>query len=319
MFKRQLFLIMIIALILVKSGGYVCSKEYINPAQMDTKVTYIIKTTDKEEYIGRFSDQDSISIRIITEKRLLITIQKKEIITIDIFDKSSSVIPTFTIDSQYWFENPNASRYFISASAYNLKKGQHTYQNTYLGMNSFNFGISDKFSLSTGFELFSTFIYLLGGDFKPSIYVSPKCGFKVNDNFHLGGGIFYANHISELFSFDKGISYIYCNGTYGTLNNNLTIGLGWAGVPLLTLCGQARLSEHCSLVTENWFSSNLGLNVNGLTNSYSRNNIFNGGLYTYGLRFIGESVTFDVALMNNPDIYRESSIGYPYLDFVFTP
>jgi hypothetical protein len=51
------------------------------------------------------------------------------------------------IKGQYWFENPNATRYLFGPTAIPLKKGEGYYQNTYIILQSFNIGVSNNFSI----------------------------------------------------------------------------------------------------------------------------------------------------------------------------
>lgn len=63
----------------------------------------------------------------------------------------------------------------------------------------------------------------------------------------------------------------------------------------------ARVSRRIGLVTENWL-----VPADGYT-----------GLISYGLRFMGERMTVDLAFINNADIADDVSvIGLPYVDFV---
>ena len=41
------------------------------------------------------------------------------------------------------------------------------------------------------------------------------------------------------------------------------------------------------------------------------------GVYSYGIRFMGEKITVDLAFLNNADIASDVlAIGVPYVDFV---
>jgi hypothetical protein len=55
-----------------------------------------------------------------------------------------------------------------------------------------------------------------------------------------------------------------------------------------------------SLVTENWFFP---------ADVYR-------GILTYGIRFFGESMSVDLALINNAELATVFPIGIPYVDFV---
>ncbi len=84
------------------------------------------------------------------------------------------------VSEDYWFPNPNATRYFFAPSAIPIKKGEGYYQNAYLLANMANYGITGNFSFGGGVILpFAAFI-------------APKVGFEVTKNinpcFHMGPG-----------------------------------------------------------------------------------------------------------------------------------
>jgi len=200
---------------------------------------------------------------------------------------------------EYWFENPNATRYLFGPSAFNLKKGEGYYQNTYLFLNSFNYGVTDYFSIGGGIELLTLF------NGSPAFVLTPKVGFQTGPKTSLGGGILYANlgDIGDRSNF--GIAYGVV--TRGTVDKNFTVGLGWGVIdnefssrPIITFSGMTRLSKKIALVSENWIVP---------ANLYYP-------LFSYGIRFFGEKMAVDLAFINNPDIASEVVIGIPYVDFM---
>jgi hypothetical protein len=141
-------------------------------------------------------------------------------------------------------------------------------------------------------------------DVPPFFFITPKVGFKLAEKVHLGGGLLYANTAAfELSGFGIGYGIF----TYGTVENNITAGLGWGFIegestdgPIITVSGMARVSRRLGLVSENWI-----VPVDGYY-----------GVFSYGLRFMSEKITVDFAFINNPDIFSEIFIGIPYVDFV---
>jgi hypothetical protein len=238
-----------------------------------------------------------ISSGTIGEMRL----QKKNI---------SEMTPVLSIDekkSGIWFTNPNPSKYLLGSSAIPLEKHSGYYQNTWIFVNSFNYAFAKNFSLSAGFELFSI---MAGGDGPYAFYINPKVSFQVADNFYLGGNILYANTIKTIEDFG-GLATFNGFATYGNRNNNLTAAVGWgmadgefSSKPLITISGMVRASRRIAFVSENWI-------VPGVSED--------GGYYgiiSYGIRFLGEKTSIDLAFLNNPDIAKEIIIGIPWLDFV---
>ena len=112
-------------------------------------------------YVGTIIERSDREITILTDANT-----KIQILLVNIQDIRA--IPKSQIhNGEYWFPNPNETRYLYAPSAFNLKKGEGYYQNTYLFINTFNYGITDNFSMGIGFEFFSTFAFFGESDFNP--------------------------------------------------------------------------------------------------------------------------------------------------------
>lgn len=221
-----------------------------------------------------------------------------------------SMTPVSSIDqkaSGIWFPNPNPSRYLLSNSAIPQEKHSGYYQNTWIFLNSFSYAFTNHISVSGGFEIFSL---MAGGDAPYAFYINPKVSFKAADNFYAGGSVLYANTIRTVTEFG-GLGTVNLFATYGNKNNNITGALGWgfadnefSSKPLITISGMARLSKRIALVSENWL-------VPGIDNNSGYY-----GIFSYGIRFLGQKTSIDLAFINNKDIASDIGIGFPWLDFV---
>lgn len=254
---------------------------------------WLVETKDGNVIQGVYLGQSEAGVRLLTQSAGEITIPMSAIKSFRILDERSFV------NGEYWFENPNATRYLFSPSAFSLRKGEAYYQNTYLVLNSFNYGVTDRFTIGGGFELISTFL----GD--PVFFITPKYSFPISEKWHAGTGVLYVNSTAADDFSGLGIGYGIV--TYGNRDNNATLGMGFGVVdgefsaePVITASGMKRVSRKTALVTENWFVPSEGYY----------------GVYSYGIRFMGERITVDLAFLNNPDIAQEIAIGVPYLDFV---
>ncbi len=270
-------------------------------AQTDTTLTktvigkrWIVETRDGSVIQGIFLGQTEGGIRLQTDSAGEVLIPHQQIKSTKILDDSRMR------NGEYWFENPNATRYLFSPSAFSLKKGEAYYQNTYLVLNSFNIGITDNLTMGGGFELISTFTGT------PAFYITPKYTFEINNKWRAGGGVLYANVLGVDSDF-SGLGIGYGIVTYGNTDDNATLGMGYGFVdgelsskPVITLSGMKRLSKRIGLVSENWLVP---------TDGYY-------GVLSYGVRFMGERLTVDLAFINNRDIAQEILIGIPYVDFV---
>lgn len=248
-------------------------------------------------YVGSIVDRNQRELTILTDAGTKITVSLSNVQDIRVIPKSQ------IHDGEYWYPNPNDSRYLFAPSAFNLKQGEGYYQNTYLFINTFNYGITDNFSMGLGFEFISTFASLGASDFDPIYFLTPKYSTQVSENVRVGVGVLYGKVSDDIGGFGVGYGLV----TYGNPEHNATLGLGFgffdgefSGEPVITLSGMTRLSRRISLVTENWFFP---------ADVYR-------GIISYGIRFFGETMSVDLALVNNDEFSEVFPIGIPYVDFV---
>lgn len=260
-------------------------------AEANPENYYTLTTIDKTELNGYVKQIWKDSIAFETEYFGLTIIKAQ-----NIREVSSN---NFVISSKgdVWFPNPNATRYYFGPSAYNLEKGEGYYQNVYVFLNMFNYGLTDHISIGAGFEFLSTFTG------NPTLFITPKVGIPIGEKFGVGGGVLAGIVGGE---FTAGI--LYGVSTFGSKEHNVTGGLGWGFVdsemtqaPIITFSAMTRVGRKISLVTENWFApTNPGYY----------------GIISYGIRLFGPKMSFDIALINNGDIASEIPVGIPYIDYV---
>ena len=267
--------------------------------QPDSTRLYKIELNDGSVYLGGILKEDIDVIAFKTLSGNKIEIRKVYIKNKELVEKGDFK------NGVYWFRNPNPTRYLFGPSAFNLKAGEGYYQNTYLLLNSFNYGITDNISVGGGVELITLFSFPKGG---PIFILTPKVGFEVAPKFNVGGGVLYLS-VPDFFSSNRtGLGIAYGVATYGTENSNITGGIGWGFVegdfsstPVITISGIHRMSRKTALVSENWLIPN--------GNTYA-------GIYSYGIRFFGEKLAVDLAFLNNQEISSNLTLGIPYVDFV---
>ncbi|PRY13136.1 hypothetical protein CLV24_10650 [Pontibacter ummariensis] len=282
-----------VLLLLLATGTVAHAQDRIQE-QTQPRQHWRIQTKDGSVLQGVFLGQTEAGIRLLTESAGEITVPMEQVNSFRILDERNFK------NGEYWFENPNATRYLFSPTAYSLRKGEAYYQNTYLVLNSFNYGLTDRFTIGAGFEIISTF----SGE--PTFFITPKYSIPISDKLNAGVGVLYATTaLGEGFG---GLGIGYGIVTYGNREHNATLGAGFgfvddevSGQPVLTLSGMTRVGRKTALVTENWFIPE--------NSSYY-------GVYSYGIRFMGEKITVDLAFLNNADIAESIPIGVPYVDFV---
>ena len=211
--------------------------------------------------------------------------------------------------SDSWRPNANPYKYLLGNSAMPMEQFTGYYQNVWIFFNNVAFAFTDWFSLSAGFEIIS----ILAQGQGPFIYnINPKITFPVIDRLYVGGNIMYINTIRrpEDFAFD-GIASLNGFATYGTTDHNVTAALGWgwfngefSSEPVISVSGMTRVSNKIGFVSENWIVPNVGQD-----GGYY-------GVFSYGIRFLGDNTAIDLAFVNNADIAESLIIGIPFLDFV---
>lgn len=274
-------------------GNIVAQNKKSTESNSDSTKLFFIRLSTGEQYIGSLKEKnDSFSV-FKTSFANSLEISNKKI------SKLVPVDSSFMHEGEYWFPNPERTRYVFGTSAFNLKKGEGYFQNTILTINSVNYGITDNISIGGGIELISTFLSLSPKkSVTPIFYITPKIGFELKKKIHVAAGFLIAN-VPE----SGGVGLSYVMSTFGTPDQQISIstGLGfqkgvWSNSPFICVAGLTRVSKKIALITENWFLPS--------------NREYNGVL-SYGVRFLNEKSAFDFAFINSKEIAENLVIGIP--------
>ena len=181
-----------------------------------------------------------------------------------------------------------AFRYFIRNSAFPLKKGEAYYQNSWIFLNNFDFGINDNFSIGAGFVP----LFLFAGSDSP-VWATPRVSFPIEkDKVYIGAGALVGGVFGE-FS-NVGFGFGFGNITFGNKNQNLTAGIGYgfadgefAQQPTINLSGMLRTGKRGYLITENYF---IATGFETIT------------ILSLGGRYVGKKITLDYGGIYVPNI-----------------
>ncbi len=222
-----------------------------------------LKSRDKKIMSFEMGD----SVRVIDSKEVFQIISNKELIYSD---------PVFK------------DTYIFMPSGIQLKQGEGYFRNTMLGVNGFSLGLTDNVSISAYAEFFS-------GDFNMVFF--PKVGGEIADKVHLSFTIPLFKSKNAISSFGIGTL------TFGSSKSNFSIGVGTPLSPEtgnldfgFALSGVLPMSEHVSLVSENYF-------IPDSEDTY--------GFGVQSLRFTGRRNTFDLGLFVVP-----SESAFPYASYI---
>ncbi len=296
-FRGLAYLLILVAIFLFSSNIFAQETTDIkNQLRIpDSTHVQVITTTDKSKNVGR--------IVKIGEEEIVFKAEFGTIVIPISKIKTIKEIPASSIkEGVYWFPNPNTTRLYFAPSARMLKQGEGYFADYYLFFPAFAYGITDNITIGGGMSL------LPGVDFdKQVFYLTPKVGISATEKFNLAAGAL----IMKIPDFDEEtksplVGILYGVSTFGSTDGSFTLGLGYGFVdddfadkPLVVIGGEKRLSRRIAFVSENWV-------MPGVDNP----------LVSYGLRFFGEKLSVDLALMN---ILSDELIfpGIPYIDFVF--
>jgi len=196
-------------------------------------------------------------------------------------------------EGEYWFPNPNSTRLFFAPSGQMLKQGEGYFSDYELFFPGVAYGLTDNVSIGGGFSLFPAAAE------DQVYYLTPKIGVSLSEKVHVAAGMLFAGT-------KGGTGGVYYGvGTFGDGNASVSLGAGYGFAggkierkPVGMIGGEVRVSRRVGIVTENYLLP------------VSNNNV----LYSFGLRFMGEKITTDLALVN---LSGSDIIGVPFVDFVF--
>ena len=214
--------------------------------QADSVEIYLIETTDGNQYIGQILERSGETIHLQTER-----LGEIEIKVIDI-KKIEPIRRELIVGREYWFENPQSTRYLWSPNGYGLKKGEGYYQNVWIFFNQVAVGITNNISIGAGLLP----LFLFGGAPTP-VWLTPKVSIPIaKDKFNLGAGALLGTVIGEE---DSNYGLLYGIATFGNRDKNVSLGLGYgllngelASMPAINLSAMIRTGKRGYFLTENY-------------------------------------------------------------------
>jgi hypothetical protein len=208
----------------------------------------------------------------------------------------------------------NATRLFFAPTGRTLEAHRGYIADYYLIFPMVAYGVTDRLTLAAGMSIVPTVKFQ-----QQIFYFSPKLGVVRSARFNAALGVLVIrppgkadictgdNNPDGTCKRLRDVGIAYGAGTWGSTDASVTAGLGFGFVnrsfssdPFITLGGNKRVSRKIALITENWFVPAVDKQV----------------LISYGVRFLGESLTVDFAFAT-PSGKDAIFPGVPYLDFAF--
>jgi hypothetical protein len=254
-------------------------------AVADTTLRHMLRLRDGSQLLGRIVSVTADSVRMQMPSGE-VAVTRSAIADVRQFPASR------LRDGKYWADNPNATRLLFAPTALPLERGEGYYWNAWLLLHGAAYGVSNRFTIGGGLTLIPGInigdnVFFLTP--KYTVINAPRAGFAV------GALMGYLPVLADEFDADDKASWgiVYGIGSVGSGDNNLSLGLGWGYVggdfanrPVAMLGGQTRVSRRLSFISENWF-------VSGADES--------AGLLSYGLRFLGERMSVDLAFLTTTE------------------
>ncbi|UOQ66474.1 hypothetical protein [Hymenobacter volaticus] len=213
--------------------------------------TYSVELVSGSSFVGVLVAKRETELDFTTADLGRITVQKLNIRRIVLLSTAQA--------QRGWEPVGNGTRVFFAPTARNLRKGEGYVQNIDLFLFGANYGITDNVSLGV-------LLPVIPGLGAGVVAVTPKVSVPINEKFNLGGGVLYARVFGFRESGGAGIGYGVA--TYGSADNNATLGLGYAFVegerestPIVVVGGATRISRRFSLLNETYIAGDgfLGL------------------------------------------------------------
>jgi hypothetical protein len=255
----------------------------------------IIELDDGSVLVGRVIEADTSVVRFHTEHGEA-RIQLDRVVAI-----RNVPLPSFK-KGVYWYSNPNRTRLYFAPTARMLKRGEGYFCDYYLFFPGVAVGVTDFFTIGGGMSLLP-----VDNLADQMFYITPKVGISTGEHFSIAAGALVVGIPDWMESEDPStIGIVYGVGTAGNLDYSFSLGVGYgfedgdmADKPAVMFGGEVRLGRRASFVSENWI-------MPGVDNV----------LVSYGIRFFGEKIAVDLALVNV--LGTEAVIpGVPYVDFVW--
>ena len=261
----------------------------VTEAQTDTTTVYRIVLSDDSEIMGSVissSDTQLVFLSLAGIEMKVPTIQIKEIETVSGKLEYGVLYKT----------DPNRTRLLFAPTGRMLKPGKGYFSIYELFFPSLAIGILDFLSINGGLSL-------IPGAEEQVFYIAPKIGYETSSNFSVGAGFLYLGIPDE-----DAVGILYTVATVGGDRNALTFGGGlglsegeFSKNPILMLGGELTLSSSIKLLSENWIFTAENSNP----------------LISFGIRFFGEHLAGDFALIIPTGTDIKGFPGIPWVGFVY--
>jgi len=260
-------------------------------AARDGGTPALVVLKDGQQLRGRLVVRDDSGVTLELEGGTRMVIPAASILRVDVAKPGQAEVHS---------PDPNRTRYLYSPTGFMLKGGEGYLSQTELLLTSVYYGVTDNLTLGIGTAI--PFLFVHDG---ANLTGTVKLGGSLGDYLHVAAGVqgFWLPGV------DTGTTagFLFGTVTLGTPDLNLGVSAGPpfvagtagndVGKVLMSVSGNARLTEHVALVTENWFApaSDTGYALG------------------FAVRFIGQRLGVDAGLV----FVEGADVPVPWLDFTW--
>jgi hypothetical protein len=271
----------------------------------------LVETKDDNQFIGILDDSDPEKVVIQTTMMGKVSVQRNKIRRIQ--PLTATVIRTDAL----WQGNISYYRNIMTPTAMGLRKNEGNVRNTDILFTAATYGFSKHWSAEIGFDL--TSVLTLS---QPNLlYCMPQYHKQIGQKSYMAFGTYIGTHSETtrildpngfLSSEKKGVTDMvpYSTFTYGTTENNLTVGVGYRFMngklsqnPIVMVGGQYRLSRNWMLVGE---VMNQKLS-SGLRDPDNPEVLF--PIMNFGVRYLTRRYVFDFGISRSKTYNQENNGG----------
>ncbi len=242
----------------------------------DTVRPTVLELRDGTRLIGRVTGEWKDSLRLETARGVQL------VLTTDISHRRMLARGATLREDGIWHAS-QGSRLYFAPTGRMLDVGEGYASSHWIFLLSGTVGVAPAFTLGGGASLLPL------DDFTDNlVFITPKVGVVRRENLNVAVGAF-AGATKSGSGTTAGL--LYTVATFGPVDGSVSVGVGhgfvdgrFADRPVIMLGGEKRVSKRIALITENY----------GLPK-------VDGVLLSYGLRFIGETLSADLAFGTTTD------------------
>ena len=217
--------------------------------------SYNVELRSGTVFIGVLQTASPETLEFSTKDLGVVRVQRADLKRLELLTVSQA--------SKGYADVGNGTRLFFAPTARNLRRGEGYLQDIEIYLLGVNYGITDNISVGA-------LVPIIPGLGATVFAFTPKVSAALTDKFSMGAGVLYA----RAFGYGGGIGYGVA--TYGTADDNVTMGVGYGfadgfeetSSPVVLLGGAKRVSRNISLLNETYivsggFAGLLGARLHG--------------------------------------------------------